>query len=256
MVAPGHVLFRVTPGRVEEFAQAFERAGFTVVRGGPPHDLVNAMIYLADGWFIELFGLGSEARVAFPLFLASFVDPPLATRFGALVGERRLGWLDWSVDVSEIEFARERLLCGGGVHVSAVRSFSRTQSDGTSVRWELAMPSRLPTPFLKSPYRGHTEVPPSARAHENGVVGVAAIVVAVPDLAQARRELTSLGGERDGVPVFAGVEVRLEHGATPELRDVVLCLGSGARTLTVAVPSTDVPFALSTTTCETGAPAL
>ncbi len=248
-VAPGHVLFRVTPGRVEEFARAFEAGGFTVIRGGPPHDLVNAMIYLHDGWFIELFGLGAEPRVALPLFFASFVDPPLATRFAALVGERRVGWLDWSVDVSEIERERE-ILCSGGVPVSTVRGFSRTQRDGTTTHWELAMPGRLPVPFLKSPYRGHMDVPASARVHANGVIGVAAIVIAVPDLPQARRELLLLGVERRGALFLGGVEVRLEPGPTPEIRDVLVCTHDGERAIIVALPGAEEPLRVSATRCE------
>ena len=222
-VMPGHVLFRVAPGGVEPAARAFETAGFTVVRGGPPKDLVNAMIYFDDGWFIELFGLGEEARVVIPLFFGRFIDPVMASRFGRLVRARQIGWLDWSVDVDDIERAKS-VVEEGQVAVSRVRTFQRTQEDGTSVSWELAMPGALEVPFLKSAYRGHTPIPPAARVHRNGATGIDRLVFSTPRLEEARRNLERLAESHDGELMrIAGVTVSVERGEDVAIRELSLC---------------------------------
>ena len=225
-ILPGHVLFRVPPGRVEDAARAWEEAGFVVVRGGPSEDLVNAMIYFPDGWFIELFGLGPELRVTLPLFFARFIDPAMHTRFGSLVRATGEEWLDWSVDVTNLARVRDNL-DSSGVSISSVRSFARTQSDGSEVAWELAMPEMLPLPFLKSPYRGHLPIPVAAKLHPNGVRGIAAVVLEVPDVEAAKRQLMLLAesttrGSQD--IRLAGVRVVLEKGGEVRLREVVLCV--------------------------------
>lgn len=159
---PGHVLFRVPPGRVEDAARAWEEAGFVVVRGGPSEDLVNAMIYFPDGWFIELFGLGPQLRVTLPLFFARFIDPAMHTRFGSLVRATGEEWLDWSVDVTNLARVRDNL-DSSGVSISSVRSFARTQSDGSEVAWELAMPEDASPAFPKEPL---SRAPPYPRCRE------------------------------------------------------------------------------------------
>lgn len=213
-VQPGHLIFRVAPGSVEAAARSFEAAGFTVARGGPDSDLVNAMIYLDDGWFIELFGLGTEVRVVVPLFFARVLDAIAARRFARLVQAQPGGFIDWSVDVPDVAAARAAL-AAQGIEVSAARTYRRVQRDGTTTEWELAMPSVHEVPFLKSSYRRHSPVTASMRHHENGAAGIVEVVIGSPDPSAASECLRYVADRvAEDHLVIAGVEVRVD--AAPE----------------------------------------
>lgn len=223
-VQGGHVLFRVPPNAIPETVTAFEQAGFTVTLGGPEHDLVNAMIHLSDGWFIELFGLGREPRVARRLALARVFAPIAWARFDRLVRSEPGVLVDWSIDVDNISLARDKLRAIG-LRVSKPRTLHRMQPDGTVTSWELSLPDALDVPFLKSPYRDHIPIPDRVRHHANGASRLARIDLGVPDIAEVREHLCALVGLEPGGegPIeLGGVEIHLSYRSSFAILSIVL----------------------------------
>lgn len=218
---PGHLLYRVEPEAIQSAIRQFERVGFSVVRGGPDDELVNAMIHLEDGWFIELFGLGPELRVLVPLLIARAVDPVAAARFSALIAASPGRFIDWSIDVADVAAARTFLEVRG-VPVSPPRAFRRRQTDGSWTEWELAMPAARAVPFLKSPYRAHLPLPDTARRHANGASGLSEIWIGSPTPTVTLAELSHVGELSARGVTVGGALVRVQDSPLPGIRRVAL----------------------------------
>lgn len=175
--------------------------GFAVEWGSDPKSARNAMIWFADGPFIEIS--------AVPPFLAR-LRWLIAIRHGRATGDRIARWADpatgWrdlalETDDKDLTATRDRLR-GAGIDVGRIVRGSRTRPDGDTVTYQFlaVRPDRLP--FVVSSY-----VPPqrpSYVAHPNGATGVHAIHVGVAPVDAAAFD--ALADDRAGLVVHRATE--------------------------------------------------
>lgn len=167
---------------LEAAMQAYQQAGFTVVRGGEhPTGTHNALIGFADGSYLELIAFrqpNPEHRWYRYLALG-----------GGLVDLCLLSD-DLASDVVQIGARGVTLRMSEG---------SRRRPDGVTIAWKGATPPDELTglvPFLIEDVTPRSErVPHGQQAeHANGTRGLAEVVIAVPDLSQAVEAWHALTG--------------------------------------------------------------
>ncbi len=221
--AGGHLLLFVTdvPLAMEEA----RKAGFDPVPGGQGQSPHNAMIYLDNGWFVEL--INPHDLPALARFIAWFI-PVVDNRLEAWDQAKPGELFDWSVDVQNIEKAQQ-LALDNGIAFSDVRDFDREQRDGTYTEWKLAIPLDGYLPFLKSPYINHIDIS-GHQKHSNGAQRLKGFTVVSPDLQQTREALSrTLGIAATSKDLFClgEVEVHLEQGPQPGIKALQLVSNKG-----------------------------
>jgi catechol 2,3-dioxygenase-like lactoylglutathione lyase family enzyme len=195
-------------------SQDYTELGFTVLPGGshadnPSH---NALVVFQDGVYLEIIALqpGNTS--------------PRSDRLQKWV-EGGPGLVDMALLPQDIEAdiaaARAR-----GVPIEDARPGGRLRPDGQQVAWKTANLGGAGLPFFCADVTPRSlRVPEGAvRQHQNGVTGVADLVIAVADLARSGSlygALLDLEPQTDQVPV-------------PGAKTVSFSLGSA--TLTLAQP--------------------
>lgn len=194
--------------------EAYERLGFTVVRGGRhPIGTHNALMAFADGSYLELIAFYRESP-------EHRWWAPLA-RGGGLV-DFCLATDDLRGDTAAFREA--------GVAIDDPRAMSRLRPDGYQVRWVLALPRgdhRGVAPFLIEDETPRVERVPRLTTHVNGVTGIATVTVSVEDLATVRRwypRVTGQPGQPIERPDLDGAGMRFSVG--PHTLDFVAPRGS------------------------------
>lgn len=170
MLATGHILIKVDDLKLA--VKEFESLGFTVVFGAKPSVAYNAMIYLADGIFLELFQLPKVN-----VFLRSIV------RVGAMLGSIKLqrlwrylclpaGYVDYAMNIKGDFSVTLNKITNSGLALAKTKKMSRTNLEGVLLKWFLAAPKITHLPFLMSEY--DPLIPPGEAqiSHENGAVAV------------------------------------------------------------------------------------
>ncbi|MFI6350423.1 VOC family protein [Streptomyces sp. NPDC050560] len=163
MLRCSHVLCKVDD--VHAVVRDYRELGFTLEYGSAPQRAHNALLWFAEGPFIEFFQLPSAFRA---------LKWPMAARYGLAAGERlarwahpREGWRDLALETEEPELGRAHAaLAASGVRVSRVMNGRRTRPDGALVRYQFlaTRPARLP--FVVSAYRPPQR--PATVVHPNG----------------------------------------------------------------------------------------
>jgi len=190
---------------------AYRALGFTITPGGarriPGSSVHNAMVYFADGTFLEIFAASPSPLLA---TLRALAQPWLIERLGRT---RRLEPLARMMAIlrrpegltgyvllstafqSDLAAARDR-----GFGWGEAVTMARTRPDGRTVRWTIAAPSGPEVGALRSPYTPEIPHDPAEVHHANGVTGLAEVTLVVRDLAASAERL-----ERAlGVPPAAG----------------------------------------------------
>lgn len=187
---------------VNELEQAIEdytALGFTVVRGGdhPGGVTHNALVAFADGAYLELI---------------AFKQPDQEHRWW-LKGQRGgEGLVDYALlpgDIArDVAGAQAR-----GLGLEGPAAGGRVRPDGQRIEWQTAHADASDLPFLCGDITPRSlRVPEgAARQHANGVLGVAAITIAVADLDAS---LARYGALLDGAPasppaLVAGLGIRM-----------------------------------------------
>jgi catechol 2,3-dioxygenase-like lactoylglutathione lyase family enzyme len=167
-----------------ERAQAdFGALGFTVVEGGWHVDGLthNALVAFEDGSYLELIAFVEEPNDGHP-FYREHGEEGLVT-FALLPGDI----------ARDVQKARKR-----GLHMEGPRQGGRHRPDGVHIQWQIARADSPELPFLcadVTPRNLRVPYGPS-RLHANGVVGIAAVTVAVADLrASVMRYKALLGSD-------------------------------------------------------------
>ena len=154
-------------------AQDYEQLGFTVVSGGQhPVGSHNALVSLRDGSYLELIAFYREA-----------VDhrwwAPLAT------GER---FVDFCLQTDDLR-GDTRKLRDAGVAINDPVPWSRKRPDGYELKWLLSLATgshRGVAPFLIEDVTPRQERIPQQASHENRILGIEKVTVAVGELAPMR----------------------------------------------------------------------
>jgi len=180
---------------LEAAAAGYEELGFRVTPGGEHADGLtrNALVPFADGTYLEL---------------VSFVDPT-DTRDNVWGWrpflEKGGGLIDYCAASDDLA-AHTRRLAAAGFEVSGPDEGGRRLPDGTEIRWKSArmrQEGRV-MPFLIEDLTPRSLRVPGGKAteHPNGARGIARLLLAVHEAANAHASLAALTaiGKHEGAP--------------------------------------------------------
>lgn len=211
-----HVVVLVSS--LAEAIEAYRRHGFHVVPGGEhPGGTHNALIGFADGAYFELLAFREPERPHVHRWYRYLTSGP--------------GIIDVCLASDDLDADVERLR-QRGLPYREPDEGSRQRPDGVLVRWRGATPSDERTgalPFLiQDVTPRETRVPSGDDArHPLGVVGIAAVTVAVHDLDAAVREYRSL----------LDVGELVERSTDPSLRARTAAFALGPHRIVLAQPA-------------------
>jgi len=240
-----HIVILV--GELEQAIADYSALGFTVVRGGdhPDGATHNALVSFADGAYLELI---------------AFKQPDMQHLWwqrGQRSGE---GLVDYALLPSDIaqDVADARMR---GLVVEGPTAGGRLRPDGQRLEWQTARAATSDLPFLCGDITPRALRVPAGAAcrHSNGVISVAAITIAVADLAASVARYQALLGQHNArvtpPTIIAGLGIRIavvQLGtaqvvlATPvgvgvsagvALREHLMLRGEGPYAVTFAVAS-------------------
>jgi catechol 2,3-dioxygenase-like lactoylglutathione lyase family enzyme len=204
----------------------YHELGFTVIPGGDHADGAshNALIVFADGTYLELLAFKRE------------VPEHRWWRYVA-TGE---GLIDWALlpdtIADDIVSVRQH-----GIEFDGPIEGGRRRPDGTEIMWNLGNPRMPGLPFLCADVTPRElRVPDGAACvHENGIVGIAGVTVALHDIRRSLatyRTLFTLGLQSQSGPIQATPPTSF---VVPEPGARTAILPVGAATVTLAEPSHD-----------------
>jgi catechol 2,3-dioxygenase-like lactoylglutathione lyase family enzyme len=155
---------------LDQAGDDYRRLGFTVIAGGQhPVGSHNALISFRDGSYLEIIAFYRQA-------LDHRWWEPLQR------GERLV---DFCFQTDDLRADTEKLR-GGGVAINNPVPWSRKRPDGYELKWLLSLATgahRGVAPFLIEDVTPRNERVPQEFAHENGIIGIATLTVAVGELA-------------------------------------------------------------------------
>ncbi len=183
----------------------YRKLGFTTIYGGEHADgkSHNALIVFMDGSYLELFA-PTRIRTMRWLSLLEKVNlldgllsgyPAITARFmrNVAIGE---GLADYALLSKNIQNDSDGVR-NRGLHVDGPFPGGRSRPDGRKLAWKFVIPSGKGMPFfLADETIRPLRVPDIAEntKHENGVTGVAGVVVVVRNINEHLRQYTALLG--------------------------------------------------------------
>lgn len=219
---------------LETAKKSYAALGFSVVPGGRhPVGTHNALIAFADGSYIEL--------------IAFYEANPSHKWWTPL--QKGGGLVDFCMQTDDLQ-ADTRAFRTAGVAIDDPSPLSRVRPDGYQLTWVLSIPReghRGVAPFLIQDETPREERIPRQTAHENGVIGIGTVTVAVTDVAPARtwyaevlrqagREARRPDLDAAGVSFTAGphtLEFVTPRGAAGPLREWLAARGASPYSATL-----------------------
>lgn len=177
----GHVLIQVN--HLETAIHEYRQMGFQVVSGGPPGKAHNALIYLKDGSFLELFctnhGTFINALLEVMVDVIGFFSPSYSSRLGLYLPKQE-GLRDYALDSVPGALYQEniRKIRENKLNISNPRSKSRVDRHGIRLSWTLSCPKSIFLPFLMSEYHPSAMIEDENVSHPNGALGIQVIEIA------------------------------------------------------------------------------
>jgi catechol 2,3-dioxygenase-like lactoylglutathione lyase family enzyme len=189
---------------LEQASGAYRALGFTVIPGGKhePHvGTHNALIAFQDGSYVEL--------------IAFYVPQPSHRWWDAL--QMGGGLVDLCLASDDLA-ADARVLRDAGVMMGEPEPKKRMRPDGVEVRWSYALAvgsHRGVAPFVIQDVTARDVRVPAERKHDNGVIGIGTVTLAVDDVERLARWYEALL-RRPGAPVrrddVQGAGLRFDTG--------------------------------------------
>lgn len=193
----GHVLIQVD--HLEIAIRQYRQMGFQVVPGGLPGKTHNALIYLKDGSFLELFstnhGKIMNKLLGFMVKLVGLFDYSYSRRLTLYLPGHE-GLRDYALDsvpVAQYQTNIEKIRANG-LTISKPRSKSRVNQHGICLQWTLSIPDSPSLPFLMSEYQPTMKIEEKEVAHSNGVLGIHELQIATSQWEKTYREYSLLLG--------------------------------------------------------------
>ncbi len=193
----GHVLIQVD--HLEIAIRQYRQMGFQVVPGGLPGKTHNALIYLKDGSFLELFstnhGKIMNKLLGFMVKLVGLFDYSYSRRLTLYLPGHE-GLRDYALDsvpVAQYQNNIEKIRANG-LTISKPRSKSRVNQHGICLQWTLSIPDSPSLPFLMSEYQPTMKIEEKEVAHPNGVLGIHELQIATSQWDKTYREYSLLLG--------------------------------------------------------------
>jgi catechol 2,3-dioxygenase-like lactoylglutathione lyase family enzyme len=160
--------------KLEPAKSSYSQLGFTVVPGGshPAYGSRNALVAFADRSYIELI---------------AFENPALKHPWSDKLTSGG-GLIDFCFRTSDLR-TEVKAFRGAGIDISDPSPLTRTRPDGYLLKWVLAIPARDSgvVPFLIEDETPRDERVPQQSEHRNGVLGIAALTLALDSLNSLER---------------------------------------------------------------------
>ena len=193
----GHVLIQVN--HLETAIRQYEEMGFQVVPGGVPGKTHNALIYLKDGCFLELFST-DHGRIVNTLlkFLVKTIgiwNPPYSSRLARYLPGQE-GLRDFALDSVPGVLYQENIdkLLKNGLKLSKPRPKSRIDHHEIKLKWTLCSPDSIRLPFLMSEYQPSPIIEVQDTSHANGAAAIHEIRISTSEWNKTYKEYTLLLG--------------------------------------------------------------
>lgn len=219
-MALDHVVIVVAS--LEQAVADYQRAGFTVIAGGrhPGRNTANALVVFEDDSYLELI---------------AYSAPSPEERWWRVLDAAGEGLVDFALWPQDIDAAVAEARARGLAELTAVPG-ARNRPDGVRIAWRSARQQRHDLPFLCADITPRALRVPEGevRRHANGARGVAAVQVAVQDVAASLARYRMLLGP-DAVADDGGVQLqgcRIELHAQPGR-----ARGEGPASITLAAAS-------------------
>jgi catechol 2,3-dioxygenase-like lactoylglutathione lyase family enzyme len=201
-----HVLIRVDD--LHAAVAGYTALGFQCVWGGPAGRAHNALIYFADGPFLELFRPPAASGAA-GLAMAAMLGRPTARRIRRWADAPE-GLVEFALETDDTDLRAVRAdLRAAGAPLARAFGTTRTRPDGVRLAWQIAAPPALDLPFVMSAYSPPDTQPPDVRRHENGARRLVGLELAHPEPVALRTRLAILLGED---PVAQGITIAKGRG--------------------------------------------
>ena len=167
--------------------------------GGLPGKAQNALIYLKDGSFLELFstnhGKIMNRLLGFMVKAVGIFDTSYSRRLARYLPGQK-GLRDYALDsvpVARYEKNIEKIHANGLV-VSKPRPKSRVDHRGIRLKWTLSVPESVFLPFLMSEYQPPMEIQEKDTVHPNGMLGIQELQITTDQWDKTYREYALLLG--------------------------------------------------------------
>lgn len=238
--AIGHLLVKVPD--LHTAVRQYEDYGFTVTYGAAPEKATNAMIYFADGSFVELFSMQRFERMSgyvrsLLLWLAERRDRNIGARIRYYYAANE-GLCDYALDSEKGAFAKNIAdLAAEGLQVGRALPFRRVDAMGRRLNWHLCSTGERLIPFFMSEYEPYHPPLPEQCRHRNGSRSIRSLWIEAvqPDsLLPAYRLLfreTASAGEREPRSGVTG------HHFTSQGKSIVLSPGPADRIVKAVLDS-------------------
>lgn len=200
----GHVLIQVD--HLETAIQKYRQMGFQVVPGGLPGKTHNALIYLKDGAFLELFctnhGKFVNTLLGFMVKMIGLSDRSYSDRM-ALYLPVQEGLRDYALDSVPVTRYQENIekIRANGLGISKPRPKSRVEHHGIRLKWTLSLPESISLPFLMSEYQPPVKIEEKDVSHSNGALGINEIQIATSQWDKVYKEYS----------LFLGIEPEIKY---------------------------------------------
>ena len=193
----GHVLIQVP--HLDTAIRQYREMGFQVVPGGVPGKTHNALIYLKDGSFLELFstnhGIVINILLRFMVKIIGLKNPSYSSRLARYLPGQE-GLKDYALDSVPGAQYQENIdkLLKNGLKLSKPRPKSRTDHHGIKLNWTLCCPESIRLPFLMSEYHPSPIIEIQDTSHANGADAIQEIMISTSEWNKAYKEYTLLLG--------------------------------------------------------------
>lgn len=200
----GHVLIQVD--NLKEGILKYQQMGFQVTPGGLPGKAHNALIYLKDGSFLELYctnhGKLMNGILKLMVKLVGLSDRAYSKRLErCLPGRGKEELTDYALDSvpGSLYYANLERIRGNGLKISKPRAKSRVDCRGVRLKWNLSWPESAFLPFLMSEYQPSMEIGKEKTSHANGALGIRQIEIVTGQWDKTYRDYSRLLGNEPKV---------------------------------------------------------
>jgi hypothetical protein len=185
--AIGHVLIKTK--KLGQAVKDFEKLGFTVTYRTDRAKAHNALIFLQDGSFLELFN-PKPVKLPDKLLLALLrllrpLHPAMMRRLHHYLSSPE-GISDYALDSLQPEQAKANVdaMLQDGAPIGKTINMSKTLPDGRKQTWWMALPLDPLMPFFMSAYDPDMPCTKEESTHDNGAISINKLVIEVPELEQ------------------------------------------------------------------------
>ncbi|WP_324825318.1 VOC family protein [Sinanaerobacter sp. ZZT-01] len=200
----GHVLIQVN--HLETAMRQYRQMGFQVVPGGLPGKAHNALIYLKDGSFLELYctnhGKFMNGLLKIMVKMIGLSNQSYSRRL-TLYLPGQDGLSDYALDSVPLTLYQENMdkIRENGLEISKPRPKSRMEYHGIRLKWTLSWPESTFLPFLMSEYQPPAIIEEQNLSHGNGALGIHEIQIATSHWDKTYQEYS----------LFLGIEPEISY---------------------------------------------